>query len=65
MKIFDIDNQKLIGVTDNQRAIIMLIEIFGDDCIDAEGDLCIKENEVFIFADYASVFEKRFKLLNI
>lgn len=59
------DNIRLIGQTDDQRVIAGLIRIFGDDYPDANGDLCIKENEVYIFKDFAKVFEKSFKILNV
>lgn len=65
MYIIDIDNQKILGQTKDIRAISMLTEIFGDDCINANGDLCIEESEIFIFADYARIFKERFNKLKL
>jgi hypothetical protein len=63
LKIFDIDNQKLLGETDDPWIISWLNIIFGDDYIDANGNLCIEERAIFIFEDFARIFKTKFNFL--
>lgn len=65
MKIFDIDNQKLLGETDDSWIISWLNIIFGYDYFDANGDLCIEERAIFVFEYFSRIFKEKFKFLDL